>query len=63
MKRNDNDFEVVKSMEVTCCALHNLCETHGEDYQSEWDAPVAAAVAAEAVVALIQGAEEEGRDV
>lgn len=60
IKRNDSDVELVKSMVVTCCALHNLCESHGEDYQDEWDAPVAAA---EHVVAHAQGAEEEGRGV
>lgn len=59
MKRNDSDIELVKSMVLTCCALHNLCEGHGEDYQHEWDTPVAA----EPVVPLAQGAEEESRDV
>ncbi|XP_074527630.1 uncharacterized protein LOC141791248 [Halichoeres trimaculatus] len=59
LKRNDGDIELVKSMVVTCCALHNLCETHGEDYQSEWDITSAA----EPVVSLAHGAEEEGRDV
>lgn len=63
MKRNDGDIELVKSMVLTCCALHNLCERHGEDYQHEWDAPVAAAVAEQPAVALRQGAVEEGRDV
>lgn len=58
MKRNDSDIELVKSMVLTC-ALHNLCERHGEDYQHEWDTPVAA----EPVMPLAQGAEEEGRDV
>ncbi len=60
MKRNDSDIKLVKSMVVTCCALYNLCESHEEDYQNEWDAPLAAA---EPVVALAQGAEEEDRDV
>jgi len=46
-------------MVLTCCALHNLCERHGEDYQHEWDT----AVAAEPVVPLAQGVEEEGGDV
>lgn len=63
MKRNDGDIELLKSMVLTCCALHNLCERHGEDYQQEWDAPVAAAVAEQPAVALGQGAVEEGRDV
>lgn len=42
MKRNDSDIELVKSMVLTCCALQNLCESHGEDYQHEWDTPVSA---------------------
>ena len=45
-------------MIVACCALHNLCEKHAEDYQTELDIP--AAVAAEPMVPLAQGAEEEG---
>ncbi len=61
MKRNDSDIKLVKSMVVMCCALHNLCESHREDYRNEWDAPVATA-AEETVVAQAQGA-EEGRDV
>lgn len=42
LKRNDCDVSLVKSMVLTCCALHNLCERHGEEYDGEWD--VAAAV-------------------
>ncbi|XP_051572771.1 uncharacterized protein LOC127451837 [Myxocyprinus asiaticus] len=59
MKRNDCDVKLVKSMVLTCCALHNLCESHGEAYENEWDSPSAA----EPVVALAQAVEEEGRDV
>ena len=59
LKRNDCDVQLVKSMVVTCCALHNLCENHGETYENEWDAPAAV----EPVVAVAQGVEEEGRDV
>lgn len=62
MKRNDNDICPIKQMVLTCCARQNLCESHGEEYQNEWDTSVPAA-AAEPVVALAQGAEEEGRDV
>jgi len=58
MKRNDCDVKLVKSMVLTCCALHNLCESHGETYDDGWDAP-----AAEPGVAVAQGAEEEGRDI
>jgi len=58
LKRNDSDIELVKSVVLTC-ALQNLCERYGEDYQHEWDT----AVAAEPVVPLAQGVEEEGRDI
>ena len=60
MERQDITFRV--SMVLTCCALHNLCETHGETFDTEWDVP-AAATAVEPVVAADQGVEEEGRDV
>lgn len=30
MKRNDCDIKSVKSIVPTCCALHNLCEDHGD---------------------------------
>ncbi|KAG1968277.1 protein ALP1-like [Pimephales promelas] len=59
MKRNDCAVDLVKSMVLTCCALHNLCESHGEAYESAWDPPSAA----EPVLALPQPVEEEGRDV
>ncbi|XP_062302094.1 uncharacterized protein LOC134006997 [Osmerus eperlanus] len=59
MKRNDCDVKLVKSMALTCCALHNLCESHGEAYDNEWDAPAPA----EPVVALSLSVEEEGRDI
>uniref|UniRef100_A0AAQ5Z6L8 DDE Tnp4 domain-containing protein n=1 Tax=Amphiprion ocellaris TaxID=80972 RepID=A0AAQ5Z6L8_AMPOC len=54
LKRNDCDIQLVKSMVLTCCALHNLCEDHGETYETSWDIPEAAAE---------QGVEEGGRDV
>ncbi len=59
MKRNDCAVNLVKSMVLTCCALHNLCESHGEVYENAWDLPPAA----ETVVAVPRAAEEEGRDV
>ncbi|XP_024121281.1 protein ANTAGONIST OF LIKE HETEROCHROMATIN PROTEIN 1 [Oryzias melastigma] len=37
LKRNDCDIELVNSMVLACCALHNLCESRGEDYQQEWE--------------------------
>ena len=30
-----SDLQLVKSMVMTCCALHNLCENHGETYETE----------------------------
>ncbi|XP_054632765.1 uncharacterized protein LOC129181507 [Dunckerocampus dactyliophorus] len=60
-KRNDSDIEVVKSMVLTCCALHNLCERRGEEYRQEWDAVVAAPTPA--VTPGQDGDEEEGEDV
>ncbi|KAL0985639.1 hypothetical protein UPYG_G00159810 [Umbra pygmaea] len=62
LKRNDCDAELVKSMVRTCCALHNLCESHGEAYDSEWDPAVAADHNLEPL-AQGEGVEEEGRDV
>ncbi|XP_051918103.1 uncharacterized protein LOC127598335 [Hippocampus zosterae] len=38
-KRNDGDIRVVKSMVLTCCALHNICERHAEEYRDQWDTP------------------------
>lgn len=37
MKRNDCDLSLVKSMVLACCALHNLCEVHGESNYTAWD--------------------------
>ena len=48
-------------MFVACCALHNLCQKHAVDYQTELNIP--AAVAAEPMVPLTQGAVEEAREV
>ncbi|XP_054591109.2 uncharacterized protein [Nothobranchius furzeri] len=36
LKRNDCDVSLVRSMILTCCALHNLCESHGEHYDNVW---------------------------
>ncbi|XP_034036739.1 protein ANTAGONIST OF LIKE HETEROCHROMATIN PROTEIN 1-like [Thalassophryne amazonica] len=60
VKTNDCDLQLQKSMVMTCCALHNLCENRGETYEMEWDTPAAAV---EPVVATAQGVEEEGSDV
>ncbi|KAM9343819.1 uncharacterized protein KZ484_016191 [Pholidichthys leucotaenia] len=61
LKTNNGDIQLVKSMVLTCCALHNLCENHGETFESSWDDPAAAAL--EPVVAAAQDVEEGGRDV
>ncbi|XP_030621103.1 protein ANTAGONIST OF LIKE HETEROCHROMATIN PROTEIN 1 [Chanos chanos] len=39
-KRNDCSLERVKSMVLTCCVLHNLCESHDEEYREEWGVPI-----------------------
>uniref|UniRef100_A0A1A8RNV6 Zgc:113227 n=1 Tax=Nothobranchius rachovii TaxID=451742 RepID=A0A1A8RNV6_9TELE len=57
LKRNDSDVELLKYMVLTCCVLHNICESHGEEYV-ECDAP-----ADEPVVANMQEVAEEGSDV
>uniref|UniRef100_A0A8C6NRQ5 DDE Tnp4 domain-containing protein n=1 Tax=Nothobranchius furzeri TaxID=105023 RepID=A0A8C6NRQ5_NOTFU len=36
LKRNDCVVSLVRSMILTCCALHNLCESHGENYDNVW---------------------------
>ncbi|XP_034053623.1 protein ANTAGONIST OF LIKE HETEROCHROMATIN PROTEIN 1-like [Gymnodraco acuticeps] len=59
VKINDSDVKLVKSMVLTCCALHNLCESRGDAYDDGWDAPAPAA----AEPGVAQGAEEEGGDI
>lgn len=60
MKRNDSDIELVKTMVLACCALHNLCEHHGETYETDWDDPP---VAEPAFSIASQDVEDEGRTV
>lgn len=36
-KRNECDIDLFRMMVTTCCALHNLCECHGEVYNHTWD--------------------------
>uniref|UniRef100_A0A3Q3BA40 Uncharacterized protein n=1 Tax=Kryptolebias marmoratus TaxID=37003 RepID=A0A3Q3BA40_KRYMA len=45
LKRNDCDVNLVKLMVLTCCALHNLCEGHGETYETTWNADTVATAA------------------
>ncbi|XP_037553127.1 protein ANTAGONIST OF LIKE HETEROCHROMATIN PROTEIN 1 [Nematolebias whitei] len=61
LKRNDCDVELVKSMVLTCCALHNLCESHGETYETVLDEPDAEAAAQPPRMAVTQEV-GEGRD-
>ncbi|KAM9376849.1 uncharacterized protein KZ484_009302 [Pholidichthys leucotaenia] len=58
LKRNDCDIELVKSMVLTCCALHNLCESHEEAFDTTSDE-----AADEPVVAAAEEAEEQGGDI
>lgn len=60
MKRNDSDIELVKTMVLACCALHNLCEHNGESYETDWDdLPVTEPTAS----TESPGEEDEGRTV
>ncbi|XP_061600266.1 uncharacterized protein LOC133462831 [Cololabis saira] len=58
LKRNGSDVELVKSMVLTCCALHNLCDSRGEDYQQEWDTSED-----EPGLLTARDVEEDGREV
>lgn len=39
-KRNDCGLDVVPTMILACCILHNMCESHGDDFRLEWQAEV-----------------------
>lgn len=39
LKRNDCDGNLVRSLALTCCALHNLCESRGETFENAWADP------------------------
>ncbi|XP_040275584.1 protein ANTAGONIST OF LIKE HETEROCHROMATIN PROTEIN 1-like [Bufo bufo] len=58
MKRNDSDIELPKAMVLTCCALHNICERHGEDFYQDWNTN-----AEEPVRVVAQDMEEECNEV
>ncbi|XP_077373730.1 uncharacterized protein LOC144016442 [Festucalex cinctus] len=62
-KRNDSDIQVVKSMVLTCCALHNICERRGEEYREQWDTPGATTTTTQDVDEEEEAEEEEGGDV
>ncbi|XP_013883252.1 putative nuclease HARBI1 isoform X3 [Austrofundulus limnaeus] len=36
-KKNECDISHAKSMALTCCALHNLCESRGETFDPSWE--------------------------
>ncbi|XP_035022999.1 protein ANTAGONIST OF LIKE HETEROCHROMATIN PROTEIN 1 [Hippoglossus stenolepis] len=40
-KRNDCGLDVVPTMILACCILHNICESHGDAFTAEWLAEVA----------------------
>ncbi|XP_028995729.2 uncharacterized protein LOC114848960 [Betta splendens] len=42
-KRNDCGLDLVPTMILACCILHNVCESHGDAFKAEWQAEVARA--------------------
>ncbi|KAM9708355.1 uncharacterized protein ACNS7B_000699 isoform 2-T2 [Menidia menidia] len=42
-KRNDCGLDVVPTMILACCILHNVCESHGDAFRAEWQEEVAKA--------------------
>lgn len=42
-KRNDCGLDVVPTMILACCILHNVCESHGDDFKTEWQVEVSEA--------------------
>lgn len=42
-KRNDCGLDVVPTMILACCILHNMCESHGDAFKAGWQAEVAEA--------------------
>lgn len=40
-KRNDCGLDVVPTMILACCILHNMCESHGDAFKEAWQAEVA----------------------
>lgn len=39
-KRNDCGLDVVPTMILACCILHNVCESHGDTFKAEWQVEV-----------------------
>lgn len=42
-KRNDCGLDVVPTMILACCILHNVCESHGDNFKTEWQVEVSEA--------------------
>nr|XP_020505870.1 putative nuclease HARBI1 [Labrus bergylta] len=42
-KRNDCGLDVVPTMILACCILHNMCESHGDPFKAEWQEEVVSA--------------------
>ncbi|KAK7904759.1 hypothetical protein WMY93_017366 [Mugilogobius chulae] len=40
-KRNDCGLDVLPTMVLACCILHNICETHRDAFKAEWKEEVA----------------------
>ena len=36
MKRNDSDVKFLPTLATACCVLHNICETHGDEFNEQW---------------------------
>lgn len=39
-KRNDCGLDVVPTMVLACCILHNICESHEDTFKAEWQVEV-----------------------
>lgn len=42
-KRNDCGLDVVPTMILACCILHNMCESLGDAFKEDWQVEVAEA--------------------
>ncbi len=40
LKRNDCRMDVVPTMILACCVLHNVCEVHGDGFEERWEEAV-----------------------
>ncbi|KAF4117943.1 uncharacterized protein LOC131554056 [Onychostoma macrolepis] len=40
LKRNDCRMDVVPTMILACCVLHNVCEVHGDEFDERWEEAV-----------------------